>query len=406
MPSLRYKEFTDTWEQFNFFELGEIITGSTPNTSNKDYYKGEFLFVSPIDIQDNRYVNKTNTTLTELGFKTGRFIRKGATLFVSIGSTIGKVGQADISLVTNQQINSIVPNNNFNDNFVYSSILSISSKIKQLAAIQAVPIINKTEFGKILINIPTLEEQTKIGVFFKQLDDTIALHQRKLYKLEQIKKSLLQQVFPQKGSSKPQLRLGNFTENWKQNRLKNLVVPIKSYSLSRDVESVKDTGYKYIHYGDIHTKVADRIDELSEIPNIKPGNYELLRKGDLVVADASEDYQGIATPSVVTIDTPYKLVAGLHTIALRPINADSLFLYYLIHSPAFREYGYRIGTGMKVFGISTANLLNFESMIPSLEEQIEIGNFLKQLDQTITVQQRKYEKFKQIKTALLQEMFV
>jgi type I restriction enzyme, S subunit len=203
----------------------------------------------------------------------------------------------------------------------------------------------------------------------------------------------------------PEIRFSGFAGEWEQCTLHSMVDRVKSYSLSRDVETSKYTGYKYIHYGDIHTKVADIIDECSDLPNIKAGNYELLEKGDLVLADASEDYKGIAAPAVVTIDVPYKLVSGLHTIALRPKQVDSMFLYYLINSPIFRKYGYKTGTGMKVFGISATNLLKFESLFPVLEEQTKIGNFFKQLDDTIALHQQELTTLKQTKQGFLQKMF-
>ncbi|MGB2872353.1 restriction endonuclease subunit S [Psychrobacillus psychrotolerans] len=203
----------------------------------------------------------------------------------------------------------------------------------------------------------------------------------------------------------PDIRFAGFTDAWEQRKLDSISDRVKSYSLSRDVETIEDTGYKYIHYGDIHTKVAVVIDEFSNLPNIKARNYDLLEKGDLVVADASEDYQGIATPAVITVDTPYKLVAGLHTIALRPKQVDSLFLYYMFNSPTFRRYGYKTGTGMKVFGISVSNLLKFEGMFPLLEEQTKIAIILKQLDDTIALHQRKLELLKDTKKSLLQKMF-
>ncbi|PEJ32886.1 type I restriction endonuclease subunit S [Bacillus pseudomycoides] len=208
-----------------------------------------------------------------------------------------------------------------------------------------------------------------------------------------------------KNNRKPEIRFLGYTEDWDQRKLDSIVDRVKSYSLSRDVETSEYTGYKYIHYGDIHTKVADVIDKSSNLPNIKAGNYELLEKGDLVLADASEDYQGIATPAVITIDIPYKLVSGLHTIALRPKQVDPLFLYYLINSQTFRKYGYKTGTGMKVFGISVTNLLKFEGMFPLLEEQNKIGNFLKQLDDTIALHQQELTTLKQTKRGFLQKMF-
>ncbi|MER2173947.1 MAG: restriction endonuclease subunit S [Carnobacterium sp.] len=194
-------------------------------------------------------------------------------------------------------------------------------------------------------------------------------------------------------------------EDWEQRKLETLVNRVKSYSLSRDVETIEHSEYRYVHYGDIHTKVADVIDESSLLPSIKPGNYELLCKHDLILADASEDYQGIASPAVVTISLPYNLVAGLHTIALRPISVDSMYLYYIFNSRNFRKHGYRVGTGMKVFGISVSNVLNFVGRFPSIDEQQKVGKFLKKIDDTIALHQDKLDKLKQLKKGYLQVIF-
>ncbi|WP_368505217.1 restriction endonuclease subunit S [Alkalihalophilus sp. As8PL] len=268
--------------------------------------------------------------------------------------------------------------------------------------------INYEEFMSISITIPKVEEQMEIAKFLRRIDDSISLHQQELTTLKQTKQGFLKKMFPKEGESMPEVRFPGFARDWEKRKLDSMVDRLKSYSLSRDVETNEYTGYKYIHYGDIHTKVAGVIDESSNLPDIKIGNYESLEKGDIVLADASEDYQGIATPAVITIDIPYKLVSGLHTIALRPKSkqVDSLFLYYLFYSPTFRKYGYRTGTGMKVFGISVTNLLKFESMFPLIEEQIEIGKFLKKLDDTIALYQCELEVLKETKKAFLQKMFV
>ena len=122
VPEIRFKGFTDAWEQRKVSEIGNIITGSTPKTSISDNYGGEFLFVSPADIQGNRYVDETITTLTKQGFNQGRKIRERASLFVSIGSTIGRVAQTSQESTTNQQINAVEPYDNFDDDFIFSII--------------------------------------------------------------------------------------------------------------------------------------------------------------------------------------------------------------------------------------------------------------------------------------------
>lgn len=167
------------WEQRKVSEIGNIITGSTPKTSISDNYGGGFLFVSPADIKGNRYVDETITTLTKKGFDQGRKIREKASLFVSIGSTIGKVAQTSQESTTNQQINAVEPYDNFDDDFIFSSLENISGSIKAIASNQAVPIVNKTTFGETEIKVPSeLLEQQKIGAYFRNLDNLVTLHQR------------------------------------------------------------------------------------------------------------------------------------------------------------------------------------------------------------------------------------
>lgn len=179
-PAIRFKGFCDDWEQRKVAEIGNIITGSTPKTSISDNYGGEFLFVSPADIQGNRYVDETITTLTKKGFDQGRKIRERASLFVSIGSTIGKVAQTSQESTTNQQINAVEPYDNFDDDFIFTSLENISGSIKAIATNQAVPIVNKTTFGETEIQVPSeLAEQQRIGAYFRNLDHLITLHQRK-----------------------------------------------------------------------------------------------------------------------------------------------------------------------------------------------------------------------------------
>lgn len=168
------------------------------------------------------------------------------------------------------------------------------------------------------------------------------------------------------------------------------------------METDKKTNYRYIHYGDIHTGTARKITNESKLPMIKSGNYIPLQKGDIVFADASEDYKGIAEPSVILEKLPYHVVAGLHTIAIRPNNYDPLFMYYLFTHKNFRKHGYRVGTGMKVFGISEKNLLKFNYFYPKYEEQLFIKKLLDSLDNLITLYQRKKDCLDQLYKGLLE----
>ncbi|STZ56467.1 EcoKI restriction-modification system protein HsdS [Moraxella lacunata] len=203
----------------------------------------------------------------------------------------------------------------------------------------------------------------------------------------------------------PKLRFAGFTDDWKQRKLGEVVFQIKSYSLSRNVETNKDTGFKYVHYGDIHRNIAKLLSSENNLPSIQKGNYEFLQKGDLVIADASEDYEGIGNSCLIDCFLSRNIVSGLHTIALRPTEVNSLFLYYLLHTDIFSQYGKVIATGTKVFGITAKNLLNFEFNLPSETEQQAIGEFFRQLDDTIAFHQREWEKYKNLKNSYLEKMF-
>jgi len=176
--------------------------------------------------------------------------------------------------------------------------------------------------------------------------------------------------------------------------------------LSRDVETKEITGYRYIHYGDIHKQVADIISSDEQLPRIRSGEYNSIKQRDLVLADASEDYTGIAEPCVILHEPKEKIVAGLHTIAIRPIKIDSLYLYYLLHTEDFKKFASYVGTGLKVFGITFPNLIKYETCMPEEKnEQTRIGNFFRTLDDTITFHKRKLNGLKELKKGYLQQMF-
>ena len=203
----------------------------------------------------------------------------------------------------------------------------------------------------------------------------------------------------------PEIRLKGFTNPYEECKLGDIVHKLRSYPLSRDVETSEITGYRYIHYGDIHKQVADIVTSDELLPKIRSGDYISVEQGDLVLADASEDYTGIAEPCVILHKPKETVVAGLHTIALRPIETDPLYLYYLLHTDRFKKFCSYVGTGLKVFGITFSNLSKYEVKLPKKNEQTAIGKFIYTLDTTITLHKRKLDGLKELKKGYLQQMF-
>lgn len=205
----------------------------------------------------------------------------------------------------------------------------------------------------------------------------------------------------------PNLRFKGFTDDWMQEKLETQVTDLKSYPLPRKFETTEESSYRYVHYGDIHTGIANVINDVENLPKIVKGKYETLDKGDLILADASEDYQGIAWPAILNVDPQENILAGLHTIALRPNqNIDSMFLYHTFLNTDFRKFGYRMGTGMKVFGISKNNLYKYNLSKPiNIEEQERISSLLIKLNNIITLEQEKNKKIKLMKKALIERLY-
>ena len=198
VPRLRFPEFSEegAWEETTIGNMGEVITGSTPSTSRRDFYGGDFMFVSPADISDLRFVEETKTTLTEAGIAECRPIKKNSVLFVCIGSTIGKVAQCSRPCATNQQINSLVASPAFIADFAYYLLDRESVRIARLAGKQAVPIINKSLFSTVKVTAPAFAEQQRIADCLSSLDARLAAQVRKLNVVKTHKQGLLQQLFP------------------------------------------------------------------------------------------------------------------------------------------------------------------------------------------------------------------
>lgn len=202
----------------------------------------------------------------------------------------------------------------------------------------------------------------------------------------------------------PKLRFKGFSGEWELDQLESVVLKKKSYPISRDYE-VDESNTEYVHYGDIHIRKKGIIKYGDELPNILDGNYELLSSGDIVLADASEDYEEVAKPMLLENIKDRNIVAGLHTIALETINIDSKYLYYFMNTNTYKKSCYKLANGMKVYGISYNNLNKIVLGIPSTKEQNLIGLFLEKIDKLIELQTKKLEALKKLKQGYLQKMF-
>ncbi|UTG78751.1 restriction endonuclease subunit S [Lactococcus lactis] len=197
VPELRFAGFADDWEERKLGELSNIVGGGTPSTSNSEYWDGDIDWYAPAEIGEQRYVSKSKKTITELGLKksSARILPVGTVLFTSRAG-IGNTAILGKEATTNQGFQSIVPNPNKLDSyFIYSRTNELKRYGEVTGAGSTFVEVSGKQMSKMSIMVPELSEQKKIGSFFEQLDNTIALHQRKLDLLKEQKKGYLQKMF-------------------------------------------------------------------------------------------------------------------------------------------------------------------------------------------------------------------
>ena len=176
-------------------DLGTIVTGTTPSKSNNKYWdNGNIVWVTPSDINENRDINNSLFKITEKGLKHGRFIPKDSILVTCIAS-IGKNAILKVDGTCNQQINAIIPNKNYNSNYIYYLMNSISNYMKSIAGTSATSIINKEEFSKITIKVHRKDQQDYIDKILSKFETKLLLENDNLVKLQELKKGLMQNMF-------------------------------------------------------------------------------------------------------------------------------------------------------------------------------------------------------------------
>ena len=402
-PQLRFEGFTDDWEERKLGDVGNTFTGLTGKTK-EDFGHGSAKFVTYVNVFKNPIATLDQLDAIEIDEKQNQ-VQKGDIFFTTSSETPEEVGMSSVWThdTENVYLNSFTfgyrPRVSFDLNYMASMLRSpsIRKKITFLAQGISRYNISKTKMLEIEIPTPTLSEQEKIGSFFKQLDNTIALHQRKFDLLKEQKKGYLQKMFPKNGAKVPELRFAGFADDWEERKLSSMT----NYKNGKSHEDKQSTSGKLelinlnsisISGGLKHSgKFIDEADDT-------------LQKDDLVMI-LSDVGHGDLLGRVALIPEDDRFVLNQRVALLRPnTTADPQFLFSYIN--AHQYYFKAQGAGMSQLNISKGSVENFISFVPIIEEQKKIGAFYKRLDDTIALHQRKLDLLKEQKKGFLQKMFV
>lgn len=386
VPEVRFEGFSGEWEERKLNEVAEIIGGGTPSTAVQEYWDGDIDWYSPVEIGKEIYAVGSQRKITSLGLKksSAKVLPANKTILFTSRAGIGDMAILKKDGATNQGFQSLVVNNNYNTYFVYS----IGHKIKEFALKHASGStfleISGRQLGKMVLFVPSLEEQTKIGTFFKQLDDTIALHQQELTTLKQTKQGFLQKMFPKEGESVPEVRFLGFTGDWEERKLGEVVDFFDEKRIP--IDSGNRIKGQYPYYG--ATGIIDYVEDY-----IFEGEYVLL----------AEDGANIIMRNYpIVYLTQGKFWVNNHAHIMKMKSGSNIFLVQLLEKQNYEKYN--SGTAQpKLNGQIVKNII---LKFPCKEEQTQIGNFFKQLDDTITLHQRELDALKETKKAFLQKMFV
>lgn len=394
------------WELVSLGQIGNFKNGI--NKSKEDFGYGS-PFVNLLKVFGKNYIDKS----IELGLVNANYIdkqlyslKKGDVIFVRSSVKPSGVG---LTILVKEDLPNVVFSGfliRYRDNGKISNDYKIHcfyeegfrQRLISNSTVSANTNINQEVLKRLLIALPSTEaEQAAIATVLNDADALITQLEKLIAKKRAIKQGAMQKLLKPK-------------EGWIVKRMGDIFKFLNTANNSR-ADLAESGEVEYIHYGDIHTRWNCFLDgsknELPFIDKAKVNSVPFLEDGDLVIADASEDYEGLATCVEIKNIGKRKIVAGLHTLLLRGdknIIADG-FKGYLRNYHGVKDTLIRLSTGVSVFGISKTNLKEVElSIPPTVEEQTHIVQILSDMDAQIEALEKKLDKYKMLKQGMMQTL--
>ena len=407
-PDIRFKGYTDEWEQR---KLGELYQRNTERNENLIGYD------KTISVATMSYKDDGNGA-SESSLSTYKVIRVGDIAFEGHTNKQFRFGRFvvnDIGTgIMSPRFSTLRPLNempvNFWKQYIHSEsvmrrILVNSTKAGTMMNELVIP-----EFLNQTIMVPSENEQAIIGQYFTNLDHLITLHQRKCDEVKSLKKYMLQKMFPQNEQKVPEIRFEGFTEAWEQRKVLDLLKLLTDYDangsfadMAKNVNTMDGSGYAwYVRITDLENPKP-----LSELKYVDKLSYEFLKKtelhgGELLMAKRGD----IGKVYIFEPRTKYATVAP--NMYLLKLNNKVIphFLYDYFVSDEGNKKLARLNASSTMGALYKDDVKNIDVIMPSIEEQSKIGIYFQSLDHLITLHQQKCEELKKIKKFMLQKMFV
>ena len=351
----------NTWRNITIGDLGRIITGSTPPTKKTEYYGNEYPFITPTDIEIDSRIVRTERFLSEKGYEynKNRLLPHNAVCVICIGSTLGKVCMTSVPSATNQQINSIVVNQQKYDSyFVYYLLRTKAEILKNVAGGVATPIVNKSTFANLEVSVPPLTTQRKIAAILSVYDNLIENNTRRIKILEDMAQTLYREWFVHfrfPGHEKVSIvesALGPIPQDWKIGELGDLAESIRRNVKPRDVN--QETPYFGLEHLPRKSIALSNWDSVDSINSAKLR----FKKGEILFGKIRPYFHKVGV-------APLNGICSSDTIVIRPkVNEDFAIALSYVSSEHFIKYATTTSQGSKMPRADWKVLTKYPVVIP------------------------------------------
>jgi len=419
-PKLRFPSFTDPWEQRKFSKVFDGLQNNTLSRVELNYESGSVKNVHYGDvlIKFGDYIDASETELPYISDDTkvdkfkNSFLQDGDIIIADTAEddTVGKCteiqGSEGLKLLSGLHTIPCRPKKKYGPKFLgyYINSPAYHNQLKPLMQGIKVTSISKTALQDTDMMIPaTIEEQSKIGEYLSNLDSLITLHQRKCDQVNTLKKAMLQKMFPKEGETVPEIRFPKFTDPWEQRKLGK----IGSTYTGLSGKTKEDFGHgegKFITYMNVFLNPVADLSRTESVEIDKSQNE--VQYGDVFFTTSSETPEEVGMSSV-WLENSVNTYLNSFCFGYRPTeDIDPYYLAYMLRSDSIRSKIVYLAQGISRYNISKNKVMEIDIPLPDKEEQKQIGKYFKDLDNLITLHQRKRDELKELKKGLLQQMFV
>ena len=391
VPKIRFKGFTDDWEQRKVSDIFKITRGYVLSATET------------IDTNDESNCFPVYSSQTKndglMGYYSD-YLYEDAITWTTDGANAGTVRYRTGKFYCTNVCGVLLSEDGYANKAVSEVLNSVAWKYVSHVGN---PKLMNNVMAEIEIVIPKfIEEQKVISKYFDKIDHLITLHQRKCDQTRELKKFMLQKMFPKKGEKNPEIRFSGFTDDWEQRKLGEMGSTYTGLS-GKTKEDFGHGNAKFITYMNVFSNPIANL-EMTDLIEVDQKQNKV-KKGDVFFTTSSETPEEVGMSCVMPVNAD-NIYLNSFCFGYRPeVEFDSNYLAYVLRADAFRKEMRILAQGISRYNISKAKVMEVEISIPSLKEQKLVGSYFSTLDHLITLHQRKCEQLKELKKFMLQNMF-